>query len=87
MFVTCVNSDLLKVAMQPHSEQILSNLLSLLGGQKLNKTLAKTLAATLGRASLVMPEQVAMRSSPVMKQWVLSLRMLSASEEREQAYR
>jgi hypothetical protein len=44
----------------PYSEQILVNLMSLLSGEKLNKMLAKTLAATLGRASLVMAEQVAM---------------------------
>jgi len=53
----------------------------------LNKILAKTLAATLGRMGLVVPEEVAMQSSPVIKQWVLSLRMLSAGDEREQAYR
>jgi hypothetical protein len=42
----------------------------------LNKTLAKSLAATLGRISLVLHEDVAKISSKIMKQWLLSLRML-----------
>lgn len=81
------NAEILKSAVQPYTEQILTNILNLLSSQKLNKVLAKTLAATLGRIALAMPEQVSMRSGPVIKQWVLSLRMLTASEEREQAYR
>lgn len=53
----------------------------------MNKTLAKSLASTLGRLSLIMHEQLAKISYKIMKQWLLSLRMLGQSEEREQAYR
>jgi hypothetical protein len=41
--------------------------MTLLGGEKINKTLAKTLAATLGRASLVIGERVAAGSGLIMK--------------------
>jgi hypothetical protein len=35
---------------------------------------------------LVFTEEVAKNASAVVKQWVLSLRMLSAGDEREQAF-
>jgi len=41
--------------------------MDLMGAEKLNKTLAKTLAATLGRASLVMGERVAAGSALIIK--------------------
>lgn len=53
----------------------------------MNKMMARTVAATLGRIALAMPEQVSIKSQAVIKQWVLSLRLLTASLEREQAYR
>jgi hypothetical protein len=53
----------------------------------LSKVLAKTLAATLGRAGLCCPGLVAVKGKAVVKQWVLSLRMLGESKEREEAYR
>jgi len=38
-----------------------------LSSQKLNKALAKTMAATLGRFGLGMPEKVGVVSSPILK--------------------
>lgn len=55
--------------------------------QKLNKSLAMSLASTLGRLCFAANEQVGGMLQNILKQWCLSLRMLTAGAEREQAYR
>jgi hypothetical protein len=59
----------------------------MLGQEKQNKVLARTVATTFGQIGLVLPEQVSIASAPVIKQWVLSLKMLGRGDDREQAYR
>jgi len=59
----------------------------MLGQEKQNKVLARTVATTFGQIGLVLPEQVSFASAPVIKQWVLSLKMLGRGDDREQAYR
>ena len=63
-------------ALDVYYGEIVSRVVSMLDNQKLDKLIAKTLAATLGRAGLCCPEIVAQNASAVVKQWVLSLRML-----------
>lgn len=55
--------------------------------QKLNKSLAQSLASTLGRLSHAVSDQIGAQLPNIMKQWCLSLRMLASSPEKEQAYR
>ena len=55
----------------------------MLSAEKLNKVIAKCYAETYGRAALILPELVSKMSIYVIKQWVLSLRMLTQSVARE----
>ena len=87
IWVKSRNFAVLQQSVEPSSERIIQKLAQMLQTERLNKSVALTVAATLGRAGLVLDQVVASVAGPVMKQWVLSLRLLKASTEKESAFR
>lgn len=54
--------------------------------QKLNKILAKTSAATLGKLALLNSRLIATVSANCLKQWALSLRMINDEPDKQKSY-
>ena len=87
IFVKSPNYQVLQESVEPSAQKVIERLGFMLQTERLNKSVALTVAASLGRAGLVLSQVVASVAGPVMKQWVLSLRLLKASAEKESAFR
>mmetsp|Transcript_34194 Transcript_34194/g.52467 ORF Transcript_34194/g.52467 Transcript_34194/m.52467 type:complete len:130 (+) Transcript_34194:280-669(+) len=77
-----------KETLKSYVPKIMDRLVVILSSKKLNKSLARNIAITLGRLGLLAPEDVAKFLGKIMKQWCVSLRYLKTNnDEKHQAYK